>query len=57
MMHEDTAFIDDPPQQFNGETTEAAASETADRRAHGEPRLADVTGTAYQGWVRRTAER
>lgn len=57
MMHQDAAFIDDPLWQLNGEITPAAVSETVDRQAHGEPGLVDVTGTVYQGWVRRTAER
>lgn len=57
MMHQDAAFIDDPLRQLNGETTAAAVSETADRKAHGDPDLVDVTGTVYEGWVRRTAER
>lgn len=57
MMHQDVAFINVLSRQLNGETTAAAVSETADRQAHGEPGLDDVTGTVYQGWVRQTAER
>lgn len=48
MMHQDAAFIDVSPQQLYGETTAAAVSETADRQAHGEPGLVDVTGTVYR---------
>lgn len=57
MMHQDAVFTDVPPRQLNGEPTAAAVSETANRQARGEPGLADVTGTVYQEWVRRTAER